>query len=67
MGVSHSGSTAPRRETAILELKRYFRRMWIIDDEMENEAVEELRALQGRPKVRDNVLNFVKHQKFPWD
>jgi 3-carboxymethyl-3-hydroxy-acyl-[acp] dehydratase len=51
----------------VRELKRYFRRMWIVDDEKEKEAVDELRKLLADPKVRENVLNFVRRQKLPWD
>ena len=51
----------------IAEAKQFFRKMWIIDETIENTAIEELQKIMTAPHVRTNVTNFVLHQKFPWD
>jgi polyketide biosynthesis enoyl-CoA hydratase PksH len=54
-------------EETVVELKAYFRRMWIITEEMEGAAVKELARLLGKPKVRENLANFVEQSQFPWE
>lgn len=51
----------------VYEMKKYFRKMWIIDDDMERTAIEETHKLINSPNVRQNISNFVKYQKFPWE
>jgi len=51
----------------VAEMKSFFRKMWIIDEAMENTAIEELQRLIKKPVVLDNIKNFVLHQKLPWD
>lgn len=53
-------------ETTI-EAKRYFRKMWMITNEMEQTAIAELNHLLGTPRVQENIRNYVEHQRFPWE
>jgi hypothetical protein len=41
--------------------------MWIVDDKAEQTAVDEINRLVRSPRVRDNIRNYVAHQKFPWE
>lgn len=54
-------------EATISNVKQYFRKMWFVTDQMEEVAVSEISRLVAHPKVRDNIENFVKYQKFPWE
>ena len=54
-------------ERTIADLKAYFRKMWIIDDQMEGNAVAEIARLRNDPRVHANIQNFVNHGRFPWD
>lgn len=54
-------------EGTIVNLKTYFRKMWIVNEEMERLAVEEITRLVSEPRVRENIRQFVVHQRFPWD
>jgi polyketide biosynthesis enoyl-CoA hydratase PksH len=54
-------------EETVLELKAYFRRMWIITEEMEAAAVSELSRLLQKPNVRANLEGFVEQSRFPWE
>ncbi|PCI37516.1 MAG: enoyl-CoA hydratase [Thiotrichales bacterium] len=49
------------------DMKAYFRRLWFVDEAMEKVAVEEISRLTQTPQVQENIENFVKHQRFPWD
>ncbi len=49
------------------DLKAYFRKMWIITDAMEAEAISELDRLMMKPQVRANIKNFIEKQTFPWE
>jgi len=53
--------------STIKEMKKYFRKMWIITEEMEKTAEAEIIKLTGLPQVRENIENFVKYGKFPWN
>jgi polyketide biosynthesis enoyl-CoA hydratase PksH len=53
-------------ERTICDLKSYFRKMWIVNEEMEQVAVKEITRLVTEPRVRDNIREFVEHQRFPW-
>jgi len=53
-------------EWTLGNLKQYFRKMWIISNQMEDAAVAETDRLSSEPKVVNNIINFVKYQKFPW-
>lgn len=49
------------------QMKRYFRKMWLINESMEDMAVEEITELLADDQVRANIHNFVTHGQFPWD
>ncbi len=51
---------------AIGNMKQYFRNTWIINEKMEEAAVNETSKLVSHPKVRKNIDDFVKHKIFPW-
>ncbi len=48
-------------------IKTYFRKMWIIDPAMEAAAVNENLSMMEDKKVQENILNFTRFGKFPWD
>ncbi len=54
-------------ESAIRDMKRYFRKMWIITSAMEEAAISEISRLVSDPKVNHNIVNYVNYQKFPWE
>ena len=57
-----------RLETETIDdLKSYFRKMWIVTEEMEKTAVAELARLSQDPRIVENVTNYVKHGKVPWE
>jgi polyketide biosynthesis enoyl-CoA hydratase PksH len=49
------------------ELKAYFRQMWIVDEAMERHAVAEISRLVAKPRVIENITNFVTRRQFPWE
>jgi len=53
--------------TTVAEMKSFFRKMWIIDEAMENTAIEELQNLLKKPLVIDNIKNYILHQRLPWE
>lgn len=53
--------------STIGSMKQYFRKMWMINEQMEEIAVSEISRLISHPKVRENIHNFVKYMKFPWE
>lgn len=53
-------------ETTV-DVKQYFRNMWIINSEMERTAVSKLNELIGSSRVQENIRNYVEHQRFPWE
>lgn len=53
-------------ETTV-DAKQYFRRMWMVTDEMEQIAVAKLNQLVGSKRVQENIRNYVEHQRFPWE
>jgi polyketide biosynthesis enoyl-CoA hydratase PksH len=54
-------------EQTIGDLKNYFRKMWIINDEMEHIAIQELSRLMQEPRIQNNIKSYVEQQKFPWE
>ncbi|MDQ1350639.1 MAG: polyketide biosynthesis enoyl-CoA hydratase PksH [Acidobacteriota bacterium] len=48
-------------------LKEYFRKMWLINEAMENIAITEIERLSSDPRVIENISNYVKYGKFPWE
>ena len=51
----------------IMDLKSYFRKMWIVTEEMEKTAVAELARLSKDPRVVENITNFVENGEVPWE
>ncbi len=47
--------------------KEYFRKLWIINEEMEQLAIDQIATLEFDPEVRNNINNFIKYNKFPWE
>ncbi|MDD2709947.1 MAG: enoyl-CoA hydratase/isomerase [Verrucomicrobiae bacterium] len=54
-------------EETIVDLKQYFRRMWLITPEMEKLAIDEIGRLAAKPKVRQNIANYATRGIFPWE
>ncbi|MBN2532024.1 MAG: enoyl-CoA hydratase/isomerase family protein [Spirochaetales bacterium] len=53
--------------STIRTLKDYFRKLWIITNQMEDMAVSQTDRLSSDPGVINNIINYVKYQKFPWE
>ncbi|MER7274096.1 enoyl-CoA hydratase-related protein [Dactylosporangium sp. NPDC000244] len=53
--------------TTIGDLKRYFRRMWIVSEEMEADAVREFGRLMHSPVARERITAFASGARMPWD
>ncbi len=51
----------------VSDMKNYFRRMWIINDEMEQTAVKEIERLSAEPRIRENIRNYVELGRLPWE
>ncbi len=54
-------------DQTILDMKDYFRKMWLINEAMEQTAIQELARLINEPRIINNIKNFVDHHKFPWE
>lgn len=54
------------KETTVLTLKSYFQKMWIMTEQMEEEAVKQITNLICNPENIEGIKNFIKDQKFPW-
>ena len=54
-------------EETTSDLKKFFRKLWIIDEQMEQTAIDELKRLVQEPRVIRNIERFTQDQKFPWD
>lgn len=54
-------------DETILELKNYFRKMWLLSSEMEQTAVAEISRLTAKPQVRQGIKNYVSTGRFPWE
>ena len=51
----------------VVDMKRYFRKMWMIDETMEQTAINELVRLSKEARVVANISDFVNHGKVPWE
>lgn len=51
----------------IKRMKAYFRKMWIITDEMEQLAIATLEELKKDPLVQSNIQTFLTTRKLPWE
>lgn len=54
-------------ESTIREMKQYFRDMWIITEQMEKKAVEKINYLASKKEVLNNITNYVRFGRFPWE
>lgn len=54
-------------EQTIHDMKTYFRKMWIIDEKMEQTALFELTRLMQEPRIQNNIKEFIEHGKLPWE
>lgn len=54
-------------EQTIRDIKNYFRKMWIIDENMEQTAISELARLMNESRIQDNIKRFIEQGKFPWE
>jgi polyketide biosynthesis enoyl-CoA hydratase PksH len=55
------------KSETILELKDYFRKMWLIDEAMEELAKEELKKLISKKTTQASIKNFIENGKLPWE
>jgi len=53
-------------ESTLKTMKQYFRKLWIIDQNMEETAMNQLKELVTKPEVVKNITDFVTNGKFPW-
>jgi len=51
----------------IKNIKAFFRNVWIVTNDMEDYAVNESCKHILSEKVQQNITNFVRHKKFPWE
>jgi len=57
-----------RLETyTIRELKEYMSKLWIINNETEQLAVNKIISLLTSDKVKNNIKNFIENKKYPWE
>jgi len=54
-------------EETLKDMKAYFRKMWIVNEEMEQIAINEISRLTQKPRIMSNIKNFVQHKQFPWE
>lgn len=54
-------------EKTIHHMKKYFRKIWIIDDEIEQLAMDQTSFLSSQDYVAKNIRNFLQFKKFPWE
>lgn len=51
----------------VSNLKNYMSKLWIINDETQEIAVQKIKGLLQSDKVQTNIYNFVHYNKFPWE
>ncbi|MEO8401851.1 MAG: enoyl-CoA hydratase-related protein [Gammaproteobacteria bacterium] len=54
-------------EQTITDMKKYFQKLWFINETMEQVAISELERLMAEPRVRHNITRFMQEGKFPWE
>jgi polyketide biosynthesis enoyl-CoA hydratase PksH len=54
-------------DVTIRELKSYFRKMWIVNDNMDSMAIDTTTRLLLKPNVQAKIRNFIEHHKLPWE
>jgi polyketide biosynthesis enoyl-CoA hydratase PksH len=58
------GSIAPE---SVAKAKRYFSRLWIVNDVMLDMAVNELDELLAAPEVSRRLREFAEFNRYPWE
>lgn len=53
-------------EATIKEMKLYFRKMWIVNDNMESTAIDTTTRLLLKTQVQTKIRNFIDNHKLPW-
>ena len=48
-------------------IKEYFKNIWIITEQMENNAVVTTDSLTNDPEIMRNIYNYQCFGKFPWE
>lgn len=48
-------------------MKAYFRKLWIINEEIEHSSIETTTACLLQSKTRDRMRQFVEQHKLPWE
>ena len=50
----------------VVNLKTYFKDMWILSEEMKSRATNELARMSQQPLVQTNIRTFIESGRFPW-
>lgn len=48
-------------------IKKYFRSVWIIDEDMEKRAISMTTQLMENSEIKENISNFINYRRFPWE
>lgn len=51
----------------ILEYKRYYQKLWIINQEMEHLAINTISRLTESERIQTAISNYIQHDIFPWE
>jgi polyketide biosynthesis enoyl-CoA hydratase PksH len=51
----------------IADLKAYMRKMWFLNEQIEQLATSEFERLIQEPRIQANIRNFAEHGQLPWD
>lgn len=66
--VQHLAQRLTKLEVSTIgNIKQYFRKLWFINESMEDMAVSEITRRMTDPEVLENLKNFVTYKKFPWE
>ncbi|MRN51857.1 enoyl-CoA hydratase-related protein [Paenibacillus monticola] len=55
------------KSETVMNMKAYFRKLWLIDDEMEEMAIERTNSLVSDPRIKEDIRNYLLYKKFPWE
>lgn len=53
--------------STIKKLKGFYREMWLIKEETENQSISTIVELMQEEQTQKNIENFVKYKRFPWN
>jgi polyketide biosynthesis enoyl-CoA hydratase PksH len=51
----------------LMDMKAYFQKLWVINDETEQLAINEITRLLQTPRIQQNLTNYLQQGRFPWD